>query len=111
MALVENDEELTCIPLSFEDRTGHLPSLLADLIHRLRLPIATKAEVSLAAREHGDVATQARLHCSNDSRGSADGTYRGEATAAAVAGTGRWRLEIVSRGGAEGFVPRPSAGS
>jgi CheY-like chemotaxis protein len=55
MALVENDEELTCIPLSFEDRTGHLPSLLADLIHRLRLPIATKAEVSLAAREHGDL--------------------------------------------------------
>jgi putative transposase len=35
----------------------------------------------------------------------ADGAYRGEATAAAVAGTGRWRLEIVSRGGAEGFVP------
>ena len=35
----------------------------------------------------------------------ADGAYRGEATAAAVAGTGRWRLEIVSRGDAEGFVP------
>jgi transposase len=35
----------------------------------------------------------------------ADGAYRGEATAKAVAGTGRWRLEIVSRGGTEGFVP------
>ena len=35
----------------------------------------------------------------------ADGAYRGETTAKAVAGTGRWRLEIVSRGGAEGFVP------
>ena len=35
----------------------------------------------------------------------ADGAYRGEATAAAVAGTGRWRLEIVGRGGAEGLVP------
>jgi transposase len=35
----------------------------------------------------------------------ADGAYRGEATAKAVAGTGRWRLEIVSRGDAEGFVP------
>ncbi len=36
----------------------------------------------------------------------ADGAYRGPATAAAVARTGRWRLEIVSRGGdAKGFVP------
>ena len=35
----------------------------------------------------------------------ADGAYRGETTAKAVAGTGRWRLEIVSRGAAEGFVP------
>ena len=35
----------------------------------------------------------------------ADGAYRGPVAAAAVASTGRWRLEIVSRGGAEGFVP------
>jgi transposase len=35
----------------------------------------------------------------------ADGAYRGETTAKAVAGTGRWRLEIVSRGDAGGFVP------
>ena len=35
----------------------------------------------------------------------ADGACRGEATAAAVAGTGRWRLEIVRRDGAEGFTP------
>ena len=35
----------------------------------------------------------------------ADGAYRGEAAAKAVAGTGRWRLEIVSRGDAKGFVP------
>ena len=33
----------------------------------------------------------------------AGGAYRGETTAKAVAGTGRWRLEIVSRGGAKGF--------
>jgi hypothetical protein len=32
MALVEHDEELTCVPLGFEDRTGHLPNLIADLI-------------------------------------------------------------------------------
>ena len=36
MELVEHDEELTCIPLSFEDRTGHLPNLIADLVNRLR---------------------------------------------------------------------------
>jgi CheY-like chemotaxis protein len=53
MALVEQDEELTCIPLSFEDRTGHLPDILADVIYRLRLPPIAKANVSTAAREHG----------------------------------------------------------
>jgi len=35
----------------------------------------------------------------------ADGAYRGAATAASVAETGRWRLEIVGRGDAKGFVP------
>jgi CheY-like chemotaxis protein len=55
MALVKNDGELTCIPLSVEDRTGHLPGILSDLIYRLRLPIATKAEISIAAREHGNL--------------------------------------------------------
>ena len=55
MALVDHDEELTCIPLSFESRTGHLPNLLADLIYRLRLPQREKAEISIAARQHGDL--------------------------------------------------------
>ena len=55
MALVEQDEELTCIRLSFEDRTGHLPNLLADLIYRLRLPPIAKANFSIAAREHGNL--------------------------------------------------------
>lgn len=55
MALVEQDEELTCVPLNFEDRTGHLPNLLADLIFRLRLPPTAKAGASTAAREHGDL--------------------------------------------------------
>jgi len=53
MALVEQDEELTCIPLSFEDRTGHLPNLLADLIYRLRLPPIARANISKAAEQHG----------------------------------------------------------
>jgi putative transposase len=37
----------------------------------------------------------------------ADGAYRGEATAEAVAGTGRRRLEVVRRGDGLGFVPLP----
>ena len=36
-----------------------------------------------------------------------DGAYQGDATAASVAGTGRWRLEIVRRGDSPGFVPSP----
>jgi CheY-like chemotaxis protein len=53
MALVEQDEELTRVPLSFADRTGHLPNLLADLIYRLRLPSVAKANMSAAAHAHG----------------------------------------------------------
>ena len=37
----------------------------------------------------------------------ADGAYQGETTAEAVARTGRWRLEIVKRGGSTGFVALP----
>jgi CheY-like chemotaxis protein len=55
MGLVQKDAELTCIRLNFGDRTGHLPGILADLVHRLRLPMETKAEISIAAREHGDL--------------------------------------------------------
>jgi CheY-like chemotaxis protein len=55
IALVERNNELTCIPLSFEDRAGHLPNLLADLIYRLRLPPHAKADISIPAREHGDL--------------------------------------------------------
>jgi hypothetical protein len=55
MSLVEHDDELTCISLSFEDRAGHLPNLIADVIHRLRLPSNAKANFSLAARAHGNL--------------------------------------------------------
>jgi CheY-like chemotaxis protein len=58
MALVDHDDELTCIPLSFEDRTGHLPNLIADLIYRLRLPPVEKADISIPARQHGDLRRQ-----------------------------------------------------
>jgi len=55
MVLVQHDEELTCIPLSFEARTGHLPNLISDLIFRLRLPPTAKADASSAARQHGNL--------------------------------------------------------
>ena len=55
LARVEQEPDLTCIPLSFEERTGHLPHLLHDVIARLRLDAATKAPISKAAAEHGDL--------------------------------------------------------
>jgi hypothetical protein len=55
LARVELEPDLTCIPLSYEDRTGHLPHLLHDVISRLRLDAATKAPISKAAAEHGDL--------------------------------------------------------
>src|ERR1700678_1518039 len=52
---VDKEPELTAIPLTFEERTGHLPQLLRDVIVRLRLDDETKAEVSQAAAHHGDL--------------------------------------------------------
>src|SRR6202021_1833036 len=52
---VDRESDLTAVPLSFEDRTGHLPQLLRDVIARLRLDDETKAEVSQAASHHGDL--------------------------------------------------------
>jgi DNA-binding response OmpR family regulator len=53
---VESEGELTCIPLNSEQRTGHLPKLLSELVHRLRVPrkLGTK-QVSEAAVAHGKV--------------------------------------------------------
>jgi len=55
MARVEHTEELTAIPLTYQERTGHLPTLLSDLVRRLRLGLAphAKSPISHAAREHG----------------------------------------------------------
>jgi hypothetical protein len=44
--------------LSFEERTGHLPQLLRDVIVRLRLDDETKAPISRAAAHHGDLRAQ-----------------------------------------------------
>jgi hypothetical protein len=52
---VEQEPDLTCIPLSFDERTGHLPKLLHDVIGRLRLRAGTKAPISEAAGFHGDL--------------------------------------------------------
>jgi len=45
--------ELIAIPLSDEDRTGHLPKLYFDLISRLRLAKDFPPPISLAAAAHG----------------------------------------------------------
>jgi hypothetical protein len=55
LARVEQAPDLKCVPLNFEERTGHLPHLLHDVITRLRLDAGTKAPISKAAAEHGDL--------------------------------------------------------
>jgi hypothetical protein len=55
LARVEQEPDLKSIPLNFEERTGHLPHLLHDVIKRLRLSAGTKAPISKAAAEHGDL--------------------------------------------------------
>jgi hypothetical protein len=53
LSRVEQNEELTAIPLNTQDRTGHLPLLLSDLVHRLRLVPNVKTPVSRCAGLHG----------------------------------------------------------
>jgi hypothetical protein len=55
LSRVEKEPDLTCIPLNFEERTGHLQYLLHDVIARLRLDAGTKAPISKAAGTHGDL--------------------------------------------------------
>jgi hypothetical protein len=52
---VEQQPDLMRIPMNTEDRTGHLPHLLHDVIARLRLDTGTKAPISKAAAHHGDL--------------------------------------------------------
>jgi len=53
MSKVERNEELSVVSLSYQERTGHLPLLLGDLVRRLRLAPNAKLPKSTAAREHG----------------------------------------------------------
>src|SRR6202171_3531380 len=55
MRLVEKQEDLMSIALSYEDRTGHVPARLREVIVRLRLDAGTKAPISKAAAHHGDL--------------------------------------------------------
>jgi DNA-binding response OmpR family regulator len=55
LELVDHDTELTCIPLSRLERTGHLPQLLRDVVLRLRLDTGLAAPSSMAAGDHGDM--------------------------------------------------------
>jgi hypothetical protein len=55
LARVDEEPDLMRIPLTFEERTGHLPHLLHDVIARLRLDAGTKAPISKAAADHGDL--------------------------------------------------------
>jgi hypothetical protein len=55
---VERDAELTCVPLSRTERTGHLPKLLRDLVIRLQLDSGMPAPLSAAAHAHGEMRRQ-----------------------------------------------------
>ena len=52
---VIKDSELMRIGLSYEERTGHLPRLMHDVTARLRQDDETKAAISQAAADHGDL--------------------------------------------------------
>src|ERR1700730_10963533 len=52
---VDKQPDLMSIPMNFEERTGHLPTLMSDVIKRLRLDAGTEAPISKAAAHHGDL--------------------------------------------------------
>jgi YesN/AraC family two-component response regulator len=54
-AHVQNDEAVMSVPMTFNQRTSHLPQLFLDLVHRLRSfkSFGSKELVSPAAAQHG----------------------------------------------------------
>jgi hypothetical protein len=52
---VEEELDLSSVPLSRDDRCAHLPAMFVDLVKRLRnpLPLGTRALTSRAAHNHG----------------------------------------------------------
>jgi CheY-like chemotaxis protein len=53
MAAVGRTDELMHLALNFQDRTGHLPLIIGDLICRLRLLPNAPVPISSAAHDHG----------------------------------------------------------
>jgi YesN/AraC family two-component response regulator len=55
MKQVQLEDRLKAVPLSNEERSGHLPELIGDLVRRLRSfkPLGTKELKSVAAENHG----------------------------------------------------------
>jgi CheY-like chemotaxis protein len=52
---IQNDAKVMAVPLTYEQRTCHLPQLFRELVHRLRSfkAIGSEEVLSLAAAEHG----------------------------------------------------------
>jgi hypothetical protein len=55
LARVEKESDLTHVRLNHDERMGHLPRLIRDVISRLRLGTGTKVLISKAAAKHGDL--------------------------------------------------------
>jgi hypothetical protein len=55
LARVKKEPDLMGIPMNSEERTGHLPQLMHDVIARLRQDTGSKAPISKAAGHHGDL--------------------------------------------------------
>jgi DNA-binding response OmpR family regulator len=68
LAKVNSEEELTIVPLDVEQRTGHLPRLIEELVHRLKMPrnLGTKGVSEAAALRQGPL--RAGLYGTDDHR-------------------------------------------
>jgi CheY-like chemotaxis protein len=57
---VENDKKLTIIAMGHEQRVGHLPKILIDLVNRLRSfkSLGSRELTSVAAQQHGRLRRQ-----------------------------------------------------
>jgi CheY-like chemotaxis protein len=57
---VGNDQKITAVAMSREQRVGHLPKVLIDLVNRLRTfrPLGSREIISVAAEQHGRLRRQ-----------------------------------------------------
>ena len=57
---VANDQKITAVSMSREQRVGHLPKILIDLVNRLRTfkPLGSRELISVAAEKHGRLRRQ-----------------------------------------------------